>query len=177
MPFSATISEDQINSKVISVTEQFLKKFNPTGKVKVNRQELQALVKEVIAPEYVFLDNKVTTNELDRSYNELLGILRVHKTRVGTTLEEWALRFLTSESIMVALPIIERLEMGGKVFNEMTPNEKKQALQPVVDVVALRFINNLRPVRDKFRFILPLHSDAAIKHKVSKFLNEKFLAR
>ncbi len=174
--FHAVLSKKRLKSKVDSLTEQFIKNFNPTNK-KVDLRELRTLVRKLIAPEYLFIADEKVTNKLDRTYNDLLRILKEQKTLVKTTLREWALRFLTSESITVALPIIERLERGGKVFNKMTPNEKRRALRPVVDVVVRRFMHNLRPVQEKFRFDLPLGTDAAVRHKVRKFLDEKFVAR
>ncbi len=174
--FHAVLSKKRLKGKVDSISKQFIKKFNPTNK-KVNLRELRTLVRKLIAPEFLFLAGKSVTNKLDRTYNDLLRTLEEQKTLVGTTLREWALRFLTSESILVALPIIERLERAGKVFNKMTPNEKRRALRPVVDVVVRRFMHNLRPVREKFRFDLPLGTDAAVRHKVRQFLDKKFVVR
>ena len=49
-----------------------------------------------------------------------------HTTPVNTTLQEWALRFLTSESMLIALPFIEAVDKDGRSFNQLTPVKSKK---------------------------------------------------
>ena len=177
MPFNQVLDEDELHQKIVTVTGDFTKTFDPEGTLKLNKRELYSLVREIIKPEHVFQMRKRTTYLPDRVYNSFLKVLKEYITPLDTTLEEWALRFLTSESIFVALPVIQAVDVNGKSFNQLTANEKSRELQPAIEVVAQRFLTNLRPVQEKFGIVLPGgRFDEAIKAKIGTFLQEKFIS-
>ena len=176
MPFKKVLDARELDKKIHQVTVKFLKKFDPENKKNINKRELYVVLRNIIKPEHVFQIAPQSQYLPDKIYNQFLETLDEYITPVNTTLQEWALRFLTSESILVALPVIKALEVDGKSFNQLTPIEKKRALQPVIAIVTERFLRNFSPVQKKFQIQVPGRIDEAIKYKVSKFLSEKFIS-
>jgi hypothetical protein len=175
MPFSKVLSDAELKAKVEEVAQGFIKKFTQQGALQKDLPELRKLITEIIKPESVF---QVPVNtlepELESAYDTLITHLQHHRTPVNTTLQEWALRFLTSEAISVALPFIEKAEIEGKSFNELSQEFKEDILRQTASIVAQRFMNNLRPVQQKFKFNLPRRTDEAIQGKLLQFLRQKF---
>ncbi len=176
VPFTGVLNEDELEQHVAKVTDNFIKTFDPEGKGKLNRRELFALLKEVVEPQHVFQMKLKPTYFLDKLYNSFLKVLQKHITPINTTLQEWALRFLTADSILVALPIIEAVDVDGKSFSQLTPQEKKRELQRAVNLVAQRFLTNLAAVQEKSGIAMPGRMDEALKYKIAKFLHEKFIS-
>ncbi len=176
VPFTGVLNEDELEQHVATVTDNFIKTFDPEGRRELNRRELFALLKEVVEPQHVFQMKRKPTYFLDKLYNSFLKVLQEHITPINTTLQEWALRFLTADSILVALPIIEAVDVDGKSFSQLTPQEKKLELQRAVDLITQRFLTNLAPVQEKFSIQVPGRMDEAIKYKITKFLQEKFIS-
>ncbi|MBA3752433.1 hypothetical protein H0X06_06650 [Candidatus Dependentiae bacterium] len=177
LSFGTYISPKQLNEKAVSVMNNFLKKIGPDAAKKVKKGELRKLINELIKPEYVFELDEQSTYRLDRIYNEMLERLAERRTPVGTTLKEWALRFLVAESVIIALSVVERIEIGNKQFNLLTPRDQEKALEAAVGLVANRFITNLETVRKTYQVVLPDRIDDAIRYKIRLFLSEKFVAR
>nr|MBA2306693.1 hypothetical protein [Candidatus Dependentiae bacterium] len=144
---------------------------------KVSKRELKNLITELIKPEYVFESNTRSPYRLDKLYNEMMDTLAERPTPAGTTLKEWALRFLIAESVIIALGALERVTLNNKTFTQLTPRDKEKILEPVVDIVANRFISNLETVKYQYKLMLPDRIDDAIKYKVRLFLGEKFITR
>ena len=175
MPFDRVLAEAELTHIIDSITNNFIIVFGKNRNI--DKKELHVLLREVIRPEHVFqVTKEKPTFLLDKLYNKFMRRLKEYITPVGTTLQEWALRFLTSESIFVALPIIEAVDVNGKSFNQLTPNEKTNELQPAINIVAQRFLSNFWPVREKFNVVVPDRIDEAIKYKIEKFLREKFIS-
>ena len=100
--------------------------------------------------------------------------MSLYKTPAGTYLNEWALRFLISESQLIALSILRRETVGGKLFNELSDSEQVHLLTLAAEVVTRRFMNNLQAVQKKFGFKEPSNTEMAVKKRVNQFLLEKF---
>ena len=96
--------------------DQFLKQFNPDNKRKVDRAQLYELIEEIIVPQNVFQARSSATDPLEVSFVTLMDTLREEKTRVGTDLEEWAMKFLTADSLILAVQVIEKFKVQGKSF-------------------------------------------------------------
>lgn len=177
MPFSKVLSDAELKSKVDEVATGFVKKFAKQGTQDKDLPELRKLIVEVIQPESVFqVPVDTLAPELESAYDTLITHLKMHKTPVNTTLQEWALRFLTSEAMLVALPFIDKAEFEGKSFNELSSEIKEGILRQTTTIVSQRFLNNLKPVQQKFKFILPRRIDEAIEGKILQFLRHKFAA-
>ena len=163
-----------LNEKIRTVAARFIKKFGLQGKITLS--ELQVLIRKLMAPERVFQADGPPLGGLNRMYNSFMHVLSDHITPVNTTLEEWALRFLTSESMLIALPFIAAIDKNGRSFNEIDPHEKEKALEPVVEILTQRFLNNLQPVQQKYAIAMPGRMDEVIKNKLRRFLYEKFVS-
>jgi hypothetical protein len=175
MPFSKVLTDGELKKKVTEVAQEFIKKFEKQGAQKSDLGELSVLVTEVIQPESVFQVPIDTLDAiLESAYDTLITHLKSHKTPVGTTLQEWALKFLTSESMIVALPFIDKAEIEGKSFNDLSSDQKEGILRQTAHIVAQRFMNNLRPVQQKFKFTVPARTEEAIEAKTLQFLRHKF---
>ncbi len=177
LPFGVHPSQKLINERVAAVTESFLKKIGPEAAKKIPKWQLKNLVTEIIRPEYVFENDISSRYRLDALYNDMMDTLAERPTPAGTTLKQWALRFLIAESVIIALSALERLTLNNKKFVELTPRNQEKVLEPVVDLVANRFISNLDTVRHQYQLVLPERIDDAIKYKVRLFLREKFITR
>ncbi len=177
MPFSRVLSDSELKTKADEVANGFIKKFAKAGAQDKDLIELRNLIVEVINPESVFqVPVDTLTPELETAYDTLITHLKEHKTPVGTTLQDWALRFLTSEAMLVALPFIEKAEYDKKSFNELPTDIKEGILRQTATIVSQRFMNNLKPVQQKFKFSLPSRTDEAIEGKILQFLRHKFAA-
>ncbi len=172
LPLTRYLSKKALKAKVHAVMADFLTRFG--AETPIQKRQLEELVTEIIMPEYEFQIDTSLLEEPDKAYNELLDGLSRYKTVAGTFLNEWALRYLTSESQFVALSIIERETLNGKHFNELSDAQKGEILTLAGEVVTRRFINNLGPVRRKFGFRVPPHADMAVKKRVDLFLRAKF---
>lgn len=175
IPFSKVLTEQELKNKVTEVTQGFIKKFEKQGAQQSDIAELSLLVTEVIQPESVFQIPIDTLDPvLESAYDTLITHLKTHKTPIGTTLQEWSLKFLTSESMIVALPFIDKAEIEGKSFNDLSTEQQEGILQQTARIVAQRFMNNLRPVQQKFKFTIPARTEEAIEGKTLQFLRQKF---
>ncbi len=174
LPFTKYMSNKELKTKVRAVMGEFRKKYNHKDVMKTKQWELEELITEIIMPEYQFQVNPNTFDSVDKTYNELLEGLSHYRTKAGTFLHMWALRFLTSESQLVALSVIERETKDGKPYNELSDSEKGRILTSAGDLITQRFMNNLEPDRSKFGFRVPPHATMAVKKRVDLFLREKF---
>lgn len=170
------LSEEAIEDKVQRVAAAFIKKYDPQGKKKIQKRELAELIREVIQPEWTFWVSEYSPYPMDRTYLTFMTMLEEQLTPVDTTLKDWALRFLTSESIIMALPIIQAVDIQGKSFDQLTPDGKKHALQPAIDIITSRFLSNLRAIREKYNLPVSGLLDEAIKHKITHFLYDTFIS-
>ncbi len=170
LPLDKPLSDRVLEEHVQRVAAAVLKKFDAKD---VKKRELDGLIRVLIRPEYTFQVRK-PLDDYDKAYNNFFGILKEQKTPLGTTLDDWALRFLTSEAITVALPMIERLTIEGKTFHELSPLEKKQLLDTIHEVVTKRFMDHLKAVRIKFKFQIPELAESALRRKIDIFLTQKF---
>ncbi|MBA2306625.1 hypothetical protein H0W26_00615, partial [Candidatus Dependentiae bacterium] len=134
MPFGVHPSQKRIDERVASVMNDFLKKIGSEASKKVSKRELKNLITELIKPEYVFESNTRSPYRLDKIYNEMMDTLAERRTPAGTTLKEWALRFLIAESVIIALAALERVSLNNKTFTQLTPRNKEKVLEPVVDI-------------------------------------------
>lgn len=174
LPFGVYWDPLAINEKIQRAAFGFKRKFDPRGKIPLD--ELDLLIRKLITPERVFQARAHAKSRLEGLYSHFMSSLAEHVTPVNTTLEEWALRFLTSESMLIALPLVEAVDKKGLSFNQLTPQEKQQQLEPVVDILAQRFLNNLEPVQEKFSILMPGRIDEVIKNKLRSFLYKKFVS-
>ena len=109
------------------MVKTFLKKFDPQGKKKVNPREMTTLVSELVKPEWIFWVPESSLYPSERTYIDFMNMLNEELTPVTTTLKVWALRFLTSESLLIALPIVQSVSVEGKSFNQLTTVEQKES--------------------------------------------------
>ena len=173
MPFTDELNREELRKKIEDITTKFIQKFD--AKKVLNRRELHTILRQIIQPEHVFQVRK-STYSLDREYNAFMKELSHSITPISTNLQQWALRFLTSESLILALPILDATDVDGKSFNQLTPEQKKKALEPVVAVIMKRFFTNLRAAKKRYKLAIPGNIDAAVRYKISRFLQEKFIA-
>ncbi len=170
LPLDKVLPKKDLQKKVREVSQAFIKKFPR----KVNIHDLDRVIKEVIVPEYVFHRDPQARDKADKTYNELLKTLSGYRTKPGTWLDIWALRYLTSEAQFVALSIIERETRNGKVFSELETPQKLKIIASAAEIVTRQFMNNLALVRKQFGFTVPPFADMAVKKRVKSFLREKF---
>lgn len=176
LSFAHPLSEQSLDDKVQNVVKTFLKKFDPQGKKKVNPREMTTLVSELVKPEWIFWVPESSLYPSERTYIDFMNMLNEELTPVTTTLKVWALRFLTSESLLIALPIVQSVSVEGKSFNQLTTVEQKKALIPAIDIVTERFLSNMRALRQKYNLPFSGLVDEAIKEKITRFLHYKFVA-
>ena len=174
VPLGQQIGSRKIDQRIRSISREFIAKYDP--KKTVNAREMYQLLASVIEPQRLFEPNPQATTPTDVLYNKLLASLGKHETATHTTLDAWALRFLTSESVIDALPIIKAVSVDGRNFNEMTPAERRKALDPAITVVTNHFLQNLRSLQKEYNIELPGRLDEAIRNKISKFFTDKFIA-
>ncbi len=175
LPFTEYLNKEQLEQKVKQVRKEFEKRYLPSTAPKMHKSELQKLIKEIIIPRYEFQINpEETFDPLDKYYNELLQTLSLYSTGVGTTLKDWALSFLTSESQFVALSILRRETVGGKFYNNLNDIEQLHLLTLAGEVITRRFIQNLQAVKTKYHFEEPPFLEVALKKRINQFLFEKF---
>lgn len=177
LPFGVHPGQKKIDARVASVVEDFVQKIGPDAAKKIPLWELKTLVTELIKPEYIFEQDRNTRYRLDKLYNEMMETLAQRRTPAGTTLKEWALRFLIAESVIIALSALKRVTLNHKKFTQLTPRDQETLLEPVVNLVANRFIRNLEAVKDQYKLLLPDRIDDAIKYKIRLFLQAKFISR
>ncbi len=166
------LNEQEVQEKILSLADSFSEEFGEH----IRKQEVYTLLKQIILPPRIFERMKDPELPQDVLYADFLKVLRGQITPIDTTLEEWALRFLTSESILIALPIIEAIDVGGRSFSTLTPNEQKRELESVIDVVTQRFLTNLEAVQQKFTIPFPGRMDEVLRNKISHFFYEKFVS-
>ena len=152
------------------VSKSFVEKYPGN----INIHTLETILKQVIMPEYAFQQNPQAQDAIDKSYNQLLKTLSGYRTKPGTWLDIWALRYLTSESQFVALSIIERESHNGRFFNQLQAPEQLKILESAAEVVTRQFMSNLGPTRKRYGFTVPPFANMAVKKRVSLFLREKF---
>lgn len=174
-PSHALLSLNETREALSTIVTQFFKQFDPKHKSQQNSAELYELIEEIVVPYSVFQVRTRSADPLEISYATLMDTLRDEKTRVGTDLEAWAMRFLTAESLIIALQLIEKFNVQGKSFFELSGKKKKIVLQAAADLILNRFSANLRAVQEKFRFSLPTRIDEALREKVLEFLQETFI--
>lgn len=177
MPFGKHPSQKQLDAKVSAVLQDFLKQIGPEAAQKIDKRQLKAIIAELIKPEFVFESTTQSSSRLDKIYNALMQTLSQRLTPVGTTLKQWALRFLVAQSVFIALEAIERISFQGKSFAQLTPKGQEQLLEPVVTLITDRFMKNLETVKHQYQLVLPDRIDDAIEYKVRLFLSEKFITR
>ncbi len=175
LPFDRLVTKKELQNKVRSVTDAFITKFNPTKDPSFKRRTVERLVAKIIMPEYLLQVDPNVRDKTDKVYNDFVSTLGLYKTTAGPFLNVWALRFLTSESQIVALGIIKKMARGNKHFHKLPLQERQRILRSVSDVVVRRFMTNLIPVRKKFGFGVPPHLSMAIKGRINLFLHEKFI--
>lgn len=141
----------------------------------MDRAQLYELIEEMISPHSVFQARSNATDPLEVAFATLMDTLREEKTRVGTDLEEWALKFLTADSLILAIQVMEKFKVQGKSFFELSGKNKKLVLRAAADLILNRFSSNLRAVQEKFRFSLPTRIDEALREKVLEFLQGTFI--
>jgi len=174
LPFSLYKDQKKLKAHVTQVVDAFLTRCKEENKALPNRRELEELVRELIIPEYDLYYDPGASEQVDKTYNALLETLALYKTPAGTYLDEWALRYLTSESQLVALELLEKETKKGSRFNLLSDHNKVKLLDKVSQVVVRQFMQNLQPVHRKFHFTLPPYSEVAVKNRVDIFLQEKF---
>ncbi len=172
--FSRPLSEDEIKQKRDEIVSSFLAKYNPQH-LTIDSQELSDLLLKIGLPKLIFLPNPDSKNPFEESYADLINRLDNFATPGGSTLGKWALHYLRSESILVALNIIEHTTFEGLNFNLLYPNQQKEVLEPVITIVTTRFLGNLREAQKKYKFELPFGYEEAVKSKIRSFLDQKFV--
>lgn len=170
LPLDRVVPKKELLEKVQEVSVAFRQKYPVTDGV----YDLERIIREVIVPEYVLQRDLTPTSDEDRTYNQFLETLSAYRTKPGTWLDIWALRYLTSEAQLVALSVIERATYGGKSFNQLTPPEQIRLLESAAEIVVRQFMQNLEAARSQFKFTIPPYANVAIKHRVLAFLREKF---
>lgn len=173
LPLDRLLSSQELQKKVHEVTDSFMKKFNLESTFS---RSLEDLVGALILPEYLLHIDPSLTEESDITYNAFMRILRRYKTPAGTQLYIWALRFLTSESQIVAINVLVRYTKEDKTFNALDAEEKQKILDLVSEVVARRFITTIAVVKEEFGFEVPPHLYMALKERLSLFLYKKFIS-
>ncbi len=170
LPLDRVLTKEELQQKVQNVSHAFRKKY--PGSFNVN--ELDELLKEIIVPEYVFQRDPTAQNQAGKAYNTFYTILSGYRTKPGTWLNIWALRYLTSEAQFVALPIIERETRKGISFNQLETRQRLAILESAAEVVTRQFMSNVEHARKIYGFGLPPFTEEAIKQRVESFLREKF---
>lgn len=175
--FEKAVSNQDVKNVVDTVTADFLKRFNKTGTTtqKLNKEEIAELhdiIWRIIEPEIHIFTIKSSTDKDDIEYFNFMEILAKYKTPVKTNLRQWALKFLTSESLLVGLPMIEKLG-EKKDFNLISKSEQEEILDQIAQMVNKQFIHNLSNVVLKFNITIPDQFDVIIKNKILLFLKEK----
>ncbi len=170
LPLDRALTKKELQKKVKEVSQSFIKKY--PAKIKIHG--LETIIKQVIVPEYVFQSDPQARNKADKAYNQLFKTLSGYRTKPGTWLDIWALRYLTSEAQFVALSVIERETRNGKSFNQLEAPEQLKIIESAAEIVTRQFMNNLEPTREKYRFTVPPFANMAVKKRVTSFLREKF---
>lgn len=174
LTFAEYLNKEQLKQKVRQLSKDFTEKFKIAQYPWADKRELQKLIEAIVSPEYEFQIDPTALDPLDKTYNELFQTLSLYKTPSGTFLNEWALRFLTSESVFIALSILRRETIGGKLFNDLSDAEQVHLLSFLGEVITRRFMNNLQAVQKAYGFTEPSNAEMAVKKRVSQFLLEKF---
>jgi hypothetical protein len=173
-PFKGYLTREQRKEKVKQARKEFEKRYGLEGKPWRLKRILTKLIEELIAPEYVFQATPDDFDPLDKPYNELIETLSHYGTTQGTTLKEWALSFLTSESQFVALSILKRETVRGNYFKLLADSEQVRLLAMAGEVLTRRFMHNLQVAREKYHFKIPPHFEMSLKKRINQFLFEKF---
>ncbi len=170
LPLDRILPKSELQAKVQEVSTNVMTKY-PT---KIARHDLDKIIKEVIVPEYVFHRDPRARDKADKAYNELIKTLSGYRTKPGTWLDIWALRYLTSEAQFVALSVIEKETFNGKSYNQLAAPEQLKIIESAAELVTRQFMSNLEVTRKKYGFTLPPHTNVAVKKRVISFLREKF---
>lgn len=168
VPFSINIHQEDIDQQVNYLTKKFLKKYQ----INLGKEDLdkfKEIIRKVIQPEFIFL---LSSNEkLDKLLIDLSKIL----TPVGTTLQDWVIRFLTSDSLLIAIPMIEKIEINNKRFKDLDNIEKEKLLIKISELINKQFVDNLKAIQKKFDFDIDLKVFDVIESRMLKFLKSKFI--
>lgn len=173
--FDKDISEEEVKIKIDKVIKNFLNKFEKSSPLNYVILDLKRLLKALIMPEIeVFVSSKSQKSKDEEIYNDFMKTLSHYLTPIGTTLKDWALRFFTSETILIGLPMIEKFEVDNKGFSDLTKEQKKQIFTDISLIITRQFMNNLNFVKNKYRFEIPDRISSIIQDKITSFLSKKF---
>lgn len=157
--FDQKMSPEERKRNIGNVVNNFGANFKLGEISGQNKEELTKLIEKLIMPElniFLFPDS----DKDQEAYDKFLNLLAKYKTPVGTTLRQWGLRFLTSESIIIAVPLIQ----------------KGLDIDQISSLVIEQFINNLSALENKYSFKAPENVSRVLQNKITKFLTEKFAA-
>lgn len=175
LPFTEYLSKEQLKEKVKEIRKTLEEGYAAKPMPWPIKRALQKHIMEVLAPEYVFQkDSQQSFDLLDKNYNELLETLSQYATPEKTSLYEWALSFLTSESQYIALAVLRRETIRGKSYNELSDVEQMHLLALAAEIITRRFMNRLQAAQQKYHFKEPPFVEMAVKKRINQFLFEKF---
>lgn len=167
-------SEQVLTNKINQVTKEFFQTFFPTYETGIY-DELKQFIKLLMKPEVeVFSLSHQDKGDDDKLYKEFMEKLSKINTPAGTTLHQWATRYLSSEVLLSALDMIEKLKELDKPFFDLDVNKKKEILGKAVSVVFEQFIRNLKDVEKNYKIEVPKGLDSVIEQKLNQFLLKKF---
>jgi hypothetical protein len=114
-----------------------------------NTEQLVQFLQTVQAGGYYFAPDAAQQSQ---AYKQLLSTLEKHKTPVGTTLADWALRFLTVDALLLAQA------------EPTTPTDD------LARVIVEQFIDNLVSLQRRFNFEVPVDLSSLLFEKERVFL-------
>jgi len=168
-----SLGKEELKERVRDLRHEFERRYMKAKMQWPLRRQLQKLITDVVVPEYVF-QKRESFDPLDERYNDLLNELSRYASPEKTSLRDWALGFLMSESQFIALSVLKRETVGGKLYNDLSDLEQKHLLALAGEVITRRFMSNLQAIQRKYLFGIPPLTEMAVKKRVNQFLFEKF---
>lgn len=149
------IPDSELEQKAQDTAQKISRKFTISNQY---QKELSQLLLRTIKPEIAAFNRDIPNAQYNQLYKNFMSLLETKKTPAGTTLKDWALRFLTSQAVSTALSILEKQENISTLTKLMTE----------------RFMTNLTALQDKFSLTLPDNLDKALEERLAYFFKEKF---
>ena len=172
LPFNKSLNVQVVNAKINTIISDFKKAFKNINLSKIDEQKLRDFLRQLIIPEIAIFDINAE-NELSNLYPNFMKMLRDKKVKNGGNLAEWSQRYLTSQTLLVSLPILEKQVPRNKNYYALKEEEQNSIINEAAKIVTAQYIANVQAWSDKFRIKVPEELSREIEQKIIIFLKLK----